>query len=167
VSDSGITLGHVEPLEVQRRGLSSGTRRMNKESLRCVTEPKSTQVYIRRNRSLGFRLRDNWGILSDKEDSGGVQASADALLASLLNAQLNSFSPARVTLYDPARFEVEINDQLSNDIGYAWAKDHSVAVSGPSKDFAVNLFSNYVPPRFSSSPGPIFSSESSLVQGAW
>jgi len=29
VSDSGITLDHAEPLEVQRRGLSFGTRRMN------------------------------------------------------------------------------------------------------------------------------------------
>ena len=143
---------------MQRKRLSSGTTKMNQESLRCVPVPKSTQVYIRRNRSLGFRLKDNGGIPSDKEDSGGVQATADALLASLLNAHLDSFSPARVTLYDPARFEVEINDQLSNDIGYAWAKDHSVAVSGPSKDFAVNLFSNYVPPRFSSSPAPIFSS---------
>ena len=46
-------------------------------------------------------MRDNEGILSDKEDSGGVQAIADAVLASLLNAQLDSFSPARVTLYDP------------------------------------------------------------------
>jgi len=126
--------------------LSSGTRRMNQESLRCVPMPKSTQVYIRRNRSLDFRLKDNGGILSDKEDSGGVQATAVALLASLLKAQLDSFSPARVTLYDPARLEAEINGQLSNDIGNAWAKDHSVAVSGSSKDFAMNLFSNYVPP---------------------
>jgi len=107
-------------------------------------------------------LRDNGGILSDKEDSGGVQATADALLASLLNAQLDSFSPARVTLYDPARFEAKINGQLSNDIGNAWDKDHSVAVSGSSKDFAVNLFSSYVPPF---SPPPL--ALSSLASLPW
>jgi len=33
VSDLGITLDHAEPLGVQRRGLSSGNRRMNQESL--------------------------------------------------------------------------------------------------------------------------------------
>ena len=81
-----------------------------------------------------------------------VEATPDALLASLPNAQLDSFSPARVTSYDPARFEAEINGQLSDDIRTAWAKNHSVAVSGSSKGFAVNLFSNSVPPV---SPPPL------------
>ena len=48
--------------------------------------PRSTQVYIRRNRSLGLRLRDNGGNISDNEDLGGVEVTPDALLASLLNA---------------------------------------------------------------------------------
>jgi len=86
VNDLGITLDHTEPLEVQRRGLSSVSRRMHQESLGCVSCPKSTQVYTRRNRSLGLRLRDKGGNPSDNEDLGGVEATADALLASLLNA---------------------------------------------------------------------------------
>jgi len=91
-------------------------------------------------------LRDYGGNLSDNEELGGVEATSDAFLALLLNAQLDSFSPARVTSYDPARFEEKINGQLSNDIGTAWAKNHSVVVSCSSKGLAVNLFSNYVPP---------------------
>ena len=59
---------------------------MSQESLGCVSCPKSTQVYSRRNHSFGLRLRDNGGNLSDDEDLGGVEAIADALLASLLNA---------------------------------------------------------------------------------
>ena len=95
MSDLGITLDHAEPLEVQRRGMSFRNRGMNQESLGCVSCPKSTQVYTRRNRSIGSRSRVIGGILSDKEDSGGVKATPDALLASLLNAQLDSFSPIK------------------------------------------------------------------------
>ena len=65
---------------------------------------------------------------------------------------MDSFSPARVTSYDPVRFEAEINGQLSVDIGTAWALNHSVAVSSSSKGFAANLFSNSVPPTVSSAP---------------
>jgi len=145
VSDLGVTLDHVEPLEVQMRGFSFGNGRINQESLGCVSCPKSTQVYTRRNHSLGLRLRDNGRNLSNNEDLGGVEATLDALLASLLNAQLDSFSPARVTSYDPVKFEAEINGQLSDDIATAWVLNHSVAISGSSKGFAVNLFSDSFP----------------------
>ena len=151
MSDLGVTLDHVEPLEVQMRGFSFGNGRINQESLGCVSCPKSTQVYTRRNHSLGLRLRDNGRNLSNNEDLGGVEATLDALLASLLNAQLDSFSAARVTAYDFAKFEAEINGQFSNDIGTFWALNHFVAVSGSSKCFAVNIFSNSIPPI---SPSP-------------
>ena len=39
VNDLGITLDHTEQLEVHRRGLSFENRRMNQESLGCVSCP--------------------------------------------------------------------------------------------------------------------------------
>jgi len=109
-----------------------------------------------------LKIGDNWRNLLGNEDLGGVGATPDTLLASLLNAQLDSFNPAVVSSYDPARIEAKINGQLSNDIGTPWVLNHSVAVLGSSKCFVVNLFSNSIPPV---SPSPLVLS--SLVSLPW
>ena len=79
----GTTFEHVELLEVQVRVLSSRNRRINQESLGCVSCPKSTQVYTRRNCPLSLRVRDNGRNISHNEDLAGVEATPDALLASV------------------------------------------------------------------------------------
>jgi len=88
VSDIGTTFEHADPLEVHVRGLSSGNRRVNLESLGCVSSPKSTQVIFIKNQSFGFRLMNS----SNTGDLGAVGATQEALPASLINAQLDSFT---------------------------------------------------------------------------
>lgn len=145
VSDEGFTLDQTEPLAVQRRNLSSGTVTLNQQSLNSVLEPKRAKVYSRRNRPHGFKWRVKGGILSEKVDSGGVDASADALLASILDSQLDSLSTAGFSLYDPATFEAAIHGQPSKVVGFARAKDVSLEVSGVSKGLVMGLLPNAAP----------------------